>query len=67
VQAKGNFGVLFLGIDSPEISFQLPQKKTFTVLAHEKWEAYLSNPFSQDHPPFNPALCRNPCYPMLQK
>ena len=30
VRALGNFGLRFLGIDTPEISFRLPGKTAFT-------------------------------------
>jgi endonuclease YncB( thermonuclease family) len=46
VRAVGNFGVRFLGVDAPEISFKLPGEKGFTGLSNVKWERYLSNPFS---------------------
>lgn len=46
VQAEGNFGVRFLGIDTPEISFQLPGSNEFVSLSDPRWEAYLSDPFA---------------------
>jgi endonuclease YncB( thermonuclease family) len=45
VRALGNFGVRFLGIDAPEISFKLPGEEGFTGLSNIKWERYLSDPF----------------------
>jgi endonuclease YncB( thermonuclease family) len=45
VRALGNFGVRFLGIDAPEISFKLPGEGGFTGLSNIKWERYLSDPF----------------------
>jgi endonuclease YncB( thermonuclease family) len=45
VRALGNFGVRFLGIDAPEISFKLPGEGGFTGLSNIKWEKYLSDPF----------------------
>jgi hypothetical protein len=48
VRAIGNFGVRFLGVDAPEISFNLPGEKRFTSLSHPKWEAVLSDPFADD-------------------
>ena len=45
VRALGNFGVRFLGVDAPEISFKLPGGKGFTGLSDVKWEKYLSDPF----------------------
>lgn len=46
VTAAGNFGVRFLGVDAPEISFTLPGEKTFTVMSNAKWESFLHNPFA---------------------
>lgn len=45
VRAIGNFGVRFLGVDAPEISFRLPGEEGFTGLSDIKWERYLSDPF----------------------
>lgn len=46
VQTAGNIGVRFLGIDTPEISFQLPGRNGFTKLEDARWDAYLTNPFA---------------------
>ncbi len=46
VRALGNFGVRFLGVDAPEISFKLPGEEGFTGLSDIKWERYLSDPFT---------------------
>ncbi len=46
VKAIGNFGVRFLGVDAPEISFTLPGEKGFTGLNNPKWEVFLSNPLA---------------------
>src|SRR4030043_2030137 len=46
VRAIGNFGVRFLGVDAPEISFKLPGDEGFTGLSNIKWERYLSDPFT---------------------
>ncbi|MDH4220504.1 MAG: hypothetical protein OEW23_17235 [Candidatus Aminicenantes bacterium] len=46
VRALGNFGVRFLGVDAPEISFKLPGEEGFTGLSNIKWERYLSDPFT---------------------
>lgn len=45
VRALGNFGVRFLGVDAPEISFKLPGEEGFAGLSNIKWERYLSDPF----------------------
>jgi len=46
VRALGNFGVRFLGVDAPEISFKLPGEEGFTGLSDIKWERYLRDPFT---------------------
>src|SRR4030042_2921217 len=46
VRALGNFGVRFLGVDAPEISFKFPGEEGFTGLSNTKWERYLSDPFT---------------------
>lgn len=46
VRTKGNFGVRFLGVDAPEISFTLPGDRRFTSLSDPRWETFLSNPFT---------------------
>ncbi len=56
VRAVGNFGIRFLGVDAPEISFRLPGETRFTALSSSKWEAFLSDPLAQSLPPFNPPL-----------
>ena len=56
VRAIGNFGVRFLGVDAPEISFTLPGKPTFIGLSNPAWEKFLANPFAGDLPPFHPPL-----------
>jgi hypothetical protein len=56
VRAIGNFGVRFLGIDAPEISFPLPGEKGFRSLSHPLWEQFLENPWDEPYPPFQPPL-----------
>ncbi len=53
VRTVGNFGVRFLGVDAPEISFTLPGETRFRGLADPAWQDYLANPFAT---PFNPPL-----------
>lgn len=53
VRALGNFGVRFLGVDAPEISFQLPGQTTFTSTGDPRWETELTGALSQT---FKPAL-----------
>jgi endonuclease YncB( thermonuclease family) len=54
-RALGNFGVRFLGVDAPEISFRLGNRD-FVSLADPAWETFLSDPFSAALPPINPPL-----------
>jgi endonuclease YncB( thermonuclease family) len=56
VRTDLNFGVRFLGVDAPEISFTLPGEDAFTGLANARWEAYLTDPFAAALPPFVPPL-----------
>jgi hypothetical protein len=56
VRALGNFGVRFLAVDAPEISFTLPGKSTFIGLSDPRWDHFLANPFAGDLPPFDPPL-----------
>lgn len=56
VRATGNFGVRFLGVDAPEISFTLPGQSKFTGLSDNDWDVYLTDPFAGALDPFNPPL-----------
>jgi hypothetical protein len=56
VRAVGAFGVRFLGVDAPEISFTLPGDKAFRSLGGEAWDAFLRDPFAAAWPPFDPPL-----------
>lgn len=52
VRAAGNFGVRFLGVDTPEISFTLPGPvQRFTPISDVRWQAFLSDPFAAQYPP----------------
>jgi endonuclease YncB( thermonuclease family) len=47
VRAQGNFGVRFLGVDAPEISYRLPDSgRQFISIADARWETFLTNPFA---------------------
>ncbi len=47
VRAQGNFGVRFLGVDAPEISFRLPDSgKQFVSIADPRWDTFLTDPFA---------------------
>ena len=56
VRSELNFGVRFLGVDAPEISFTLPGERVFAGLGSARWEAFLRDPFAADLPPFDPPL-----------
>lgn len=52
VRAVGNFGVRFLGIDAPEISFTLPDSgRRFMPISDDRWEEFLISPFDARYPP----------------
>ncbi|NJM75648.1 MAG: hypothetical protein HC852_07530 [Acaryochloridaceae cyanobacterium RU_4_10] len=47
VRALGNFGVRFLGVDAPEISFRLPNNsRQFIPISDARWETFLTDPFA---------------------
>ena len=45
-----NLGVRFLGIDTPEISFQLPGETNFTHLSSQKWNDLFQGPWKAGLP-----------------
>jgi hypothetical protein len=53
VRAIGNFGVRFLGIDTPEISFTLPDSTNFISISDQRWKDFLSDPFDSRYPQLN--------------
>ncbi|MGH3146257.1 MAG: hypothetical protein ACRDTR_10700, partial [Rubrobacter sp.] len=56
VRAASDFGVRLLGVDAPEISFTLPLEDRFAQLSDARWEGFLSDPFADNLPPFDPPL-----------
>jgi hypothetical protein len=60
VEAAGNLGVRFLGVDAPEISFTLPETAVqavdrragvqFVPIKDSRWEEFLADPFSSKWP-----------------
>jgi endonuclease YncB( thermonuclease family) len=50
VRALGGFGVRFLGIDAPEVSFDFPGggHNDFVAITNPKWEEFLSDPFNAE-------------------
>jgi endonuclease YncB( thermonuclease family) len=60
VDPVGNLSVRFLGVDAPEVSFTLPEQAikatdgrpgeaTFVEIGDPRWEAFLSDPFSDSY------------------
>jgi endonuclease YncB( thermonuclease family) len=57
VEAEGNLGVRFLGIDAPEVAIPLPGTDLpFVKLSDPRWDAALADPFSGFDPPLDPDL-----------
>lgn len=46
VRALGNFGVRFLGVDAPEMSFTLPGGRQFVSIGDPRWDEFLADPFA---------------------
>lgn len=59
VTTSGNFGVRFLGVDAPEISFTLPGERAFTGTGHPRWEAFLKDPLSSKWGEFKKPLAKD--------
>ena len=62
-QLNGTGSIRFLGIDSPEKSFEQPLGNG-QALNGPKWEQYLTNPFANGYPahllePPSPRICRD--------
>lgn len=62
IAADGNFGVRLLGVDAPEVSFELPRSsivpdlpKGFVKISHPAWTDFLADPFA---PGFEPLPLR---------
>lgn len=43
VRTPLNFGIRFLGVDTPEISFNLPGSTTFPHISDPKWDAFFTS------------------------
>jgi hypothetical protein len=46
VEALGNLGVRMLGIDTPEVSFTLPESDQFTSIGNAAWQTFLDDPLA---------------------
>jgi endonuclease YncB( thermonuclease family) len=54
VRAIGNLSIRFLGIDTPEVSFALPDRpNVFLSIRDAAWEQFLTDPFANKWPPLN--------------
>jgi endonuclease YncB( thermonuclease family) len=53
VRAIGNLSIRFLGIDTPEVSFMLPEPghPPFRSIRDPAWEVFLTDPFAAGLPP----------------
>ncbi|MFG3443034.1 thermonuclease family protein [Nonomuraea sp. NPDC047897] len=58
IAADGNFGVRLLGVDAPEVSFELPRNpalpdfpRGFVAIEHPAWTTFLTDPFAEGFPP----------------
>ena len=56
VKTEGGFGLRFLGVDTPEVSFNLPKTTRFLGLDDPAWETFLADPFAASLPPFSAPL-----------
>jgi endonuclease YncB( thermonuclease family) len=57
IAADGNFGVRLLGVDAPEVSFELPRSPDFpdfpggfVSIGHPAWATFLTDPFDKGFP-----------------
>src|SRR5688572_16906405 len=53
VRTIGNLAMRFLGIDTPEVSFTLPNSSQFRSIRDPAWEAFLADPFAPELSPLN--------------
>lgn len=57
VEADGNFGLRFLGVDAPESRCALPgTEKPFVPIDDPRWQEVLAYPFADALPAFDPPL-----------
>jgi hypothetical protein len=63
IAADGNFSVRLLGVDTPEVSFRLPNAPGFPPLSGPQWEEFLTDPLAERFGRFDrevpPALARH--------
>jgi endonuclease YncB( thermonuclease family) len=53
VRTIGNLAMRFLGIDTPEVTFTLPNSSQFRSIRDPAWEAFLADPFAPELSPLN--------------
>jgi len=56
VDADGDLGVRFLGVDAPEVSLPLPGGPRFVPITDARWAELLDHPFARTVPKFDPPL-----------
>lgn len=56
VEADGNISVRLLGIDTPEVSFTLPDSNRFRSIGSDDWDNFLNDPFANAPAAFTDAL-----------
>lgn len=56
VHTAGNLSVRFLAIDTPEVSFTLPNDKRFRDIGSPEWSEFLDDPFAEKWPAFEKEL-----------
>ena len=56
VDADGDLGVRFLGVDAPEVSLPLPGGPRFVPITDARWAEFLDHPFARGLPKFDPPL-----------
>ncbi len=61
VEAVGNISVRFLGIDTPEVSFTLPEGNVFRSTSSEPWQEFLSDPWASAPADYKSRLGRGLC------
>jgi endonuclease YncB( thermonuclease family) len=59
VQLDRNLGVRFLGIDTPEISFEFPGTSNFLALSNEKWDTLFTSGAWKEGLALYPGLLRD--------
>jgi endonuclease YncB( thermonuclease family) len=56
VNPDGYLPIRCLAIDTPEVSFTIMDKGGFPKIESPDWQKYLTDPFGDEYPPFDPPL-----------